>query len=124
MAIKIEGIQEAQKAMLQAAAAAKPDNGPKAAVQAGTIAAHRYATSITHVDTGALRASHFIRLRRTEGQVYINPGARRSDGARPAEYGPYEHARGGSHAFYKRTAEHGSKQIGDAAFDAFRRYLP
>ena len=124
MATRIDGIQEAQKGMLKAIAALKPDSGLGAAVKDGTVAAHRYATSVTHVDTGALRASHTMKISGASGQIYPSPSARRSDGRRPAEYGVYEHARGGAHAFYARTSREGLGQVGQAAERALRRYLP
>ncbi|MEZ4558732.1 MAG: hypothetical protein R3A10_08090 [Caldilineaceae bacterium] len=122
--IKIEGIQEAERGMLKAIAAVKPGTGLGAAVKAGTFEAHRYAKSITHVDTGALKASHYMRIRGEKGEIFINPSASRSDGRSPAEYGPYEHARGGSHAFYARVPREHAREIGGAAAAALRRYLP
>jgi hypothetical protein len=37
------------------------------------------------------------------GSIYIDPSATNPQGRRPFDYGPYEHARGGEHAFYDRT---------------------
>ena len=123
MAVTIYGIQDAQAAMLRATNAARPGSGLQAALKDAAAAAHRYAVALTHVDTGALKASHRIALRPTRAEIYLDPGAQRSDGRRPAQYGPFEHARGGDHAFYARTvAEHG-QEIGDAAGRALMRYL-
>jgi len=113
--IQIYGIQEAQAAMLRGAAAVKPSGALGCVIKDATARAHRYAASITHVDTGALRASHTMQASGFHGSVYINPSAARSDGARPAEYGPVEHARGGAHAFYARTvAEAGQRIVKDS----------
>lgn len=124
MGISIRDIQRAQAAMLKAANAVKPRNGLAAAVKAGTITAHRYVVYITHVDTGALRAAHKMTFRGASGEIAIDPSARRSDGRRPAEYGPYEHRRGGSHAFYERTIAEYHRQIGEAARRELLRWLP
>lgn len=114
--MSIRGLQETQRDNLRRIAALKPGGAMEEGVRVGTLAAHRYAVSLTHVDTGALRASHRVQVRRTwgnrvEGEVYIDPAASRPGliAARPAQYGFYEHARGGSHAFYERTVlEHGA----------------
>jgi len=124
MYVKIYGIQRAQAAMEKTIAAVKPRNGLGAAVKGATIAGHRYAVGVTHVDTGALRASHTMQIRGAHGQIYISPSARRSDGGRPAQYGPVEHARGGAHAFYARTVSEGGGAIGQAAMRGFRKFLP
>ncbi|MCO5182185.1 MAG: hypothetical protein M9896_19275 [Candidatus Promineofilum sp.] len=124
MAVRIEGIREAQQGVLRTAEAATPRGAMPAAVKEGTLAAHRYAVSRTHVDTGALKASQVVDIRGNRGIVYLNPSARRSDGRRPAEYGVYEHQRGGSHAFYARTVQEDGRSILQTAGRAFRRYLP
>lgn len=121
----IEGLQRTQAAVLKAANAAKPRGALGTAVQQATTSLHRYAVGVTHVDTGSLRASHHVRVARTRGEVYINPSAvNPRSGNRPAEYGYYEHRRGGSHSFYERTVrEHGQAAL-NAAGQAVRRALP
>ena len=110
----IRGIQEAQAANNRMIAALKPRGALGQAVQRGTMRAHRYAVLITHVDTGALRGSHRMRMERRglRGVVSIDRSTRnpRSD-ARPYQYGVYEHDRGGSHAFYERTVEEEGPRI-------------
>jgi len=85
-----------------------------------------YAKSITHIWTGALADSHMWEYdsHKMKGSVFINPrsvhsfwysptgSATSSSGVRsgsvarwPFLYGPYEHARGDEHAFYKRTMD-------------------
>lgn len=125
MRITIEGIQRTQHAVLKAAAAVKPRGALGTAVQEATLRLHRYAVSVTHVVTGALRASHLVRIARTRGEIYINPNAvNRRSGSRPVKYGRIEHRRGGSHAFYARTVdEHGDAAI-RAAGNAIIRALP
>lgn len=124
MAVRIEGIREAQQAVLRAAEAGKPSGAMGAAIKDVTLAAQRYAVAKTHVDTGALRASHVVKVANNRGEVFLNPSARRSDGRRPAEYGVYEHQRGGSHAFYERVIREDGNSLAKTADRAFRRFLP
>jgi len=124
MSARIRGIQEAQDGMLRTAAAFRPNGAFGDAVKEATIYLHRYAVSITHVDSGALRASHHIELRGRMGAIYISPSAVRSDGGRPSVYGPYEHARGGSHAFYARTLAEAGQRAAQAGFVRLRGALP
>jgi hypothetical protein len=107
----IKGIQEAQRWNVRAIAALRTGGALGRAIQWGTAAAHRYAVSITHVDTGALRASHRMAVSGAQGKIYLDASARNPrSGQRTAVYGPAEEARGGEHAFYRRTvAEAGSK---------------
>lgn len=80
-----------------------------------TQAAHRYAVSITHVDTGALKGSHRMQLlSRFRGLIYLDPAAVGPHGP-PAHYGPYEHNRGGSHAFYDRVIAEVGNRIAEQA---------
>lgn len=103
--LTITGIQEAQAATLRAMAAAKPDGGLGRAVWYAATELHRYAVSITHVDTGALRASEQVAMRGSaRAEIYIDPSATNPrTGARTADYGAVENARGGAHAFFERT---------------------
>lgn len=132
--LTITGVQEAQRANLRAMrAVVQTGQGMTRALALAGLELHRYAVAVTHVDTGALRASH--RLRSSPGRVelHIDPNARGikryrtggkkiirrrrvSEGApRPAEYGPLEHARGGEHAFYERTyTERGPEAVNRA----------
>ena len=107
----IRGIQEAQRWNVRAIAALRPSGALGWAIVWGTAAAHRYAVSITHVDTGALRASQRMAVSGAQGRIYLDASARNPrTGQRTAAYGPVEEARGGSHAFYRRTVA----EAGDA----------
>lgn len=107
VSVDIRGLQQLQTANLQAIRAVRPDGALGDAVRGATIALHRVATIITHVDTGALRSSHRMEFRLlggATGRIFIDPGAINPRGRRVAEYGEYEHDRGGSHAFYGQVA--------------------
>jgi len=77
-----------------------------------------YAKSITHKESGELARAITWKYdsHRMKGSVYVGSGAawHSSRGVIrvPAIYGIYEHARGGSHAFMKRTFEERTKQFG------------
>lgn len=108
MSLTIRGIQRAQAMQQRTHAAVQPQGELGKAIQYITMAGQRYAIQITHVDTGALRASHrmFVDYQQARGRLYLSPVARNPrTGRQTAEYGVYEHERGGSHAFYDRTAE-------------------
>jgi len=109
----ITGIQEAQAANLRLIAAARPEGGLGRAVQYAATAVHRYAVIIKHVITGALRASHRIRLTgAARAEIYLDPSAKNPrSGAATSEYGPAEHARGGAHRFYERTLDEQGDEI-------------
>jgi hypothetical protein len=104
--LTITGIQEAQAKNNRNMAALRPAGALGRAVQYGTIAAHRYAIGVTHVDTGTLKGSHRMEIGGLRGRVYIDPGATNPrSGQRATLYGPYEHQRGGGHAFYQRVID-------------------
>lgn len=89
------------------------------AVAYGTYAMLRYAQALTHVDTGALRGAHRVRFEQGGkiGVIYIDPNAQNPQtGRKAAMYGPIEHQRGGSHAFYSTTVEtYGRQVLGEMA---------
>jgi len=111
--VTLEGIEEVQARNQKRVAALQPGGAAEEAVRDAIVSLHKYAVNITHVGKyeggGALRAAHRMEVDGLEGQVYIDPGARSPRGKTPPrEYGVYENARGGDHAFYDRTvAEEG-----------------
>ncbi|MDR3572862.1 MAG: hypothetical protein P4L50_03290 [Anaerolineaceae bacterium] len=115
MKVSIKGIQEAQRANARWIAGLRPTGAFGRAIQYATIEAERYAMSITHVLSGALRASHRMNVQALHGQIYIDPAAVNPHGQKPSDYGVYEHNRGGTHAFYERTVDEHYRQVGDAA---------
>lgn len=112
--VSIRGIQELQAYNIRAIAALRPDGAAGEAIQHGTAALHRRAVIYTHVITGSLRGSHRIAIedKGMRGAIFIdprtvNPRTRQ----KPVEYGPTEHERGGSHAFYDLTVEKHGDQV-------------
>lgn len=110
--LSISGLQEAQDANLKAIVALRPSGAMGHAIRFIVTSVHRYAAIITHVDTGALRASHRMKVLDTRGAVYVDPGARNPrSGIRVVSYGKDEEERGGSHAFYGRTVSEIGGQV-------------
>jgi hypothetical protein len=123
--LTITGIQEVQRANLQAIAALRPQGAFGRAIIYAATAAHRYAVAITHVDTGSLRASHRVEVKGTRGRIYIDPNSvNPRSRTRPVVYGVYEHQRGGSHAFYQRVVDERGSDIADGALRELMRGLP
>ncbi len=118
---QIRGYWELQAARVQLLEAVNPRGGLGEAVKQATLFLHGYAVSITDVVTGTLASSHLvdfaaggaetyrykIRIRDSAaGLIYISPlTVNPFTGDKPSEYGPAEHRKGGSHAFYRRTYE-------------------
>lgn len=110
--LSIRGLQEAQARNLARIAALKPNGALGRLVRDLTVRAHRYAVAATHVDTGALRASHRLDVQPLRGRIYVDPSAvNPRSKRRPAEYGVYEHHRGGSHAFYTVAREELTREL-------------
>jgi hypothetical protein len=118
----ISGIQEAQDDNARRIAAMKPKGAAGEAVKHVVVGAHRYVVIITHVDTGTLRAAHRMEILGLRGRIYIDPAARNPYSGEMAEiYGPYEEARGGSHAFYQRTTEEAGPRLVNEAITILQR---
>lgn len=134
--VDVVGLQRLQAAHLQMMIAINPKGGLGKAVKEATLLLFRYSVTITHVLTGSLQASHttnfgagslvtsrfFGGTIRNEavGHITINPRSRNPvTGEKPVEYGPVEHDKGGSHAFYERTV----RESGSAALTMAHRVM-
>ena len=120
----IEGKEEVKAELDKAAKVASQGGQMQQAVGIASRRARAYAVEVSHVWTGALKASHTIEQTGAHAEIYpspavINPRTKRS----PAEYGPFEHRKGGDHAFYARTMDH-SDDIAAPALTYLRRNLP
>lgn len=69
--------------------------------------ASRFASGITHIDTGTLYRSYLLKMDDgTSGsyaQIYVNPQVVNPRGQRPVVYAPYEFGRGGDHDAFGQT---------------------
>lgn len=124
----LQGIKESQQANLRTISQLSPQGQAGRAVFYLISDLWTYAVRITHRDTTALALSHRMKVKGGRGEIYIDPasvnprprGPRQTKPhAKPAEYGIYEHNRGGDHAFYDRTL---SEQGGNA-LDRAMQYL-
>jgi hypothetical protein len=119
MSISVEGLREIQAANLQLLRAVNPRGGLGRAVKEAADFLFRYSVGITHRVTGTLAASHRIDFAAGRlltsftgatigsdavARIYIDPGAKNPvTRQRPVIYGPAEHGKGGTHAFYRRA---------------------
>lgn len=102
--VEVQGMEKAQRAMVKAIEALRPTSALGRAVQQATLVLHRYALTVTPVDTGTLRASHTMKVAGLRGEIYINPAnVNPKSRTRAAVYGPKVHAEGPRRAFYART---------------------
>lgn len=110
----IAGIQEVQAANLRAIHSISPQGSLGQATRHGLAGAHRYLTAITHVDTGAYRASHRMQYHASGpwGEIFVDPAATNPrTGRKVRSYAKYEEERGGSHAAYERTVTEAGPEI-------------
>lgn len=84
-----------------------------ASAEMGTLAREK-AIDYTHVLTGSLQSAYRLTAQDKGHVVHIDPGAENpTSQTKPAEYGVYEHARGGDHAFYGLVYENDRDAIAD-----------
>ena len=100
---EIRTLAEVQAENNRAIAALKPDGALGQLIKDVTIDLHRYDVSIAHVDTGGLKQAQRMTVQGAYGEIFIDPYAVNRNKQRPIVYGPFEHARGGEHAFMDRT---------------------
>lgn len=114
--LSITGIQEAMRENLKDINDLRPGGGFSRVIFDTLTGVHRQAVIATHKDTGALKASHRIKFDGGfYGEIFIDPASRNPrSGTPPAEYGVYEHARGGGHAFYDIAAAQAPKIVSRA----------
>ena len=125
--LTIRGIQELQRANAKMINALKPEGARGRAVKYGLTEGQRAAQIETHVDTGALRASHRIYYDADgpRGTIYIDPtAANPRTGAKTSAYGLTEHARGDPHDFYARVERLHGKRIGEGMIHVIYSDLP
>ncbi|MBN2389893.1 MAG: hypothetical protein JXR84_04175 [Anaerolineae bacterium] len=101
---EIKGLKEAQARLEKTLTQLSAGGGMDAIVARATLRAHRYATSITHVDTGRLKNAHTPVVQSTANEVFGVVGNNTA-------YAAIEAARGGDHDFYGRTAKEEGPKI-------------
>lgn len=108
--LTIKGIQKAQQKNLRAINAVEAKGKLGKAIKAIMIPAFRFLVSITHVDTGAYRASQRMEYKRegsqAQGTLFVDPkSSHPRSGMRVKDYAIHEERRGGDHASYSRTVD-------------------
>jgi hypothetical protein len=125
--MSIKGLQEAQQANLKIIQAVKPNSSLGRAVKSAAVYLHRQAVIVTHVVSGTLRASHrIVQEGPAKYRIYIDPAAvNPASFQKPSIYGIYEHARGGSHAFYETVTNYsGITSLSQGVATELRGALP
>ena len=132
--VNIEGLQKLQAANLKAIRALQPRHALGKALKVATALIHRLSVTYTPHDTGALRASHRMKIdtRQVMGRVSIDRTAiNPRSGMRTAEYGYYLHEQGqvpgvrsGIRAFYEYVYEKYGQRILDRMGQIIRKALP
>lgn len=110
----LQGLQEAQSRLARLVQRVGAGSGLRAIIARAVLRAHRYTTMIVHVDTGRLKNSLFPRVTMQSNQAYGVVGTN-------VMYAPYEHDRGGSHAFFERTVQEDGPAIVRQVEDDIRR---
>lgn len=95
---EIRGLQETQARLERLLEKIGAGPGLRSIIARAVLRAHRYTTMIVHVLSGRLKNSLFPRVTGQANQVYGVVGTN-------VAYAPYEHQRGGSHAFFDRTVK-------------------
>jgi hypothetical protein len=123
----IRGLQQAQAAANQAAAAVTAGGALGRAVKHVTARVHRYATTINPVDTGSWRGSQRQTIEQggLVGHVFLQPGATNSRTGTPvSRYAGMYEARKGRYAVYLRTFEEDGQKALDEGGAIARGALP
>lgn len=94
--VEVRGLEQAQTLLAEQQRRIDPQDGLRSTMALAAGMLHRYATAIIHVVTGRLKNSLFWAVESRGNSVIGQIGTN-------VEYAPYEHARGGSHAFFDRT---------------------
>lgn len=122
--ITIEGLQQAQAAMLKVIAALKPKGAVGIATQEMTIRAFRWVVTQTHVDTGTLKASRRMEVHELKGIIYTVSGINPKTGKSARAYDVPEQARGGSHQTYVNFIATQALAVGRMGIITMLRNLP
>lgn len=111
----IVGLPELQAAAQKLRQAMAVGGGLGGAVAYATKAYSEALRGAVHVDTGTYQSAQSFELSGLVGRAYTGDKRNPRSGQSASTYGPYEEARGGSHAAYSTTYGQKTPQIaGDA----------
>lgn len=112
MTLTIQGLQEVQEWNARAIANMRPSGTMGRMIQIVVSQIQRAEIAITHVDTGALRASERMEVNGLRGRTYIDPNALNPQSLElTSVYAVIENARGDPHNFAERTFNVATPQI-------------
>lgn len=94
--IELDGLKETRDSLLATARGLSAQGGLRGVVAKGTLRAHGYVSKIVHVAIGRLKNSLFPTVEGSGNNVFGVIGTN-------VVYAPFEHDRGGAHAFFERT---------------------
>lgn len=120
--VRAQGVEQARQILQRAERAVTQRGALGIGIRKGLTLLRIYAGSITHRDTGTLSAGHLTQYASGRGYVYPSPYAINPKSRKPASYyGPFEEARGGSHAFYRRTVDATEDRVVDTVASEIAR---
>ena len=99
----VQGYEQIQAAKLKLLEDMKPSGALGKAVLYGAQQFQKGTASRVHRDTGTYAASQTAEVQGLVGRVYTASNSNPKSGAAASTYGPFEEARGGSHAAYATT---------------------
>ncbi len=120
----IVGLPELQAAAQKLRQAVAVGGGLGGAVAYATKAYSEALRGAVHVDTGTYQSAQSFELSGLVGRAYTGDKRNPRSGQSAAAYGPYEEARGGSHAAYATTYSQQSPRIAGEALTILIGALP
>lgn len=120
----VQGYEQLQVAAQKLLEAVKPSGGLGKAVVYATGEYQKGVQGRAHVDTGTYKSSITPDVQGLTGRVYTAANRNPRSGASASTYGPYEEARGGSHAAYGATYREESPAIAARAIELVMGDLP
>ena len=111
MPFTVQGLEKIQAARLRLIQEMQPDGALGKAVVYGTLAMQKGLVSRIHRDTGTYAAAQITNVHGLVGRIYTGAYRNPRSGQSASAYGPYEEARGGSHAAYGTTYREESPAI-------------
>jgi hypothetical protein len=103
MPFTVQGLEKIQAARLKLLKAMEPSGAFGRAVLYATTELFEGVQGRIHVDTGTYRAAQIPKVQGLVDQIYTGAYRNPKSGTAASVYGPYEEARGGSHAAYANT---------------------
>ena len=124
MPFTIQGLEKIQAARLKLLQDMQPSGALGKAVLYATTELYSGVKGRIHKDTGTYSAAQIVKVSGLVGQVYTGAYSNPKSGTAASVYGPYEEARGGSHATYSNTYQQDGVRIAETAGAMIVKELP